>query len=309
MTESEFETMNWNNGDRTIPVRRFKPFNHISDREVVKLSLGIDATGNPVDVPRELISPKQLFEARLGRIGTKADQIYLRAQSIATNILVIPDPDPESYAIKLAPRVPLLFDLDLKTGDRDYDLSCTKDSFEATEGFLVPSELARELSVNHYAFPEKRAEILEFLAEGDSELNNAYGADVQSIKDSVANDENCMFEKSWIGKNGIEFCAPKLDYKVMRWLRINSISRENDEFSYFCRSMLSSGNMLVGVPTPSGLPVIVQLARVDGVYMELTIPKRGLPLDTLITQASDPIPPKEKNTFEGELRALYYKYL
>ncbi|MBI5392740.1 hypothetical protein HZA96_02620 [Candidatus Woesearchaeota archaeon] len=63
---------------KPIPVRRFKPFEGQNRLRMQELLTGKNPkTGKQTDVPRELITPAQLFEQRL--TGESGDKAYLRA--------------------------------------------------------------------------------------------------------------------------------------------------------------------------------------------------------------------------------------
>src|SRR3989338_4070617 len=97
MEQHQFQTVNF-----VIPVRRFKPFEGANHKRIPELLTGKDTNGIQVDVPRELISPKTLMEARLGITGTEADRTYLRNNYVDTNVAVLPDPNGD--AVKLIPK-------------------------------------------------------------------------------------------------------------------------------------------------------------------------------------------------------------
>ena len=171
MAQNQFQTVNF-----VIPVRRFKPFEGANHNRMPELLTGKDASGMQVDVPRELISPKMLMEARLGRTGTQADQAYLRSVYVDTNVAVLPDP--KSDAVKLVPKHSLTYGLNPKSELKDYNLPITKDQFEAAEGFVLQPEAANALRKDPYAVSNRRTAVWEFLAEGDTPLRTAYQEDV-----------------------------------------------------------------------------------------------------------------------------------
>ncbi|MFA4887075.1 MAG: hypothetical protein WC595_02600 [Candidatus Nanoarchaeia archaeon] len=186
MAQNQFQTVNF-----VIPVRRFKPFEGANHKRMPELLTGKDANGMQVDIPREIISPKQLMEARLGRIGTESDQTYLRTNYVNTNVAVLPDPNGD--AVKLVPRHSLIYGLNPTSELEDYNLPITKDQFEAAEGFVLQPELANTLRKDPYAVSNRRTAVWEFLAEGDTSLRKAYEEDVTKTLEMPFEKVMCVY--------------------------------------------------------------------------------------------------------------------
>ena len=172
MTQGQFETVQF-----VSPVRRFMPFEGANHKRMRDLLTGKDSkTGAQVDVPRQLITPKTLMEARLGKIGAEGDKAYLRSVYVDTRFAVLPDP--ESDAVKIVPNDALVYTLNAESELVNYNLPISKDHYEAQEGFEFNVGDANTLRGNVYAVPNVREAFWEFAAEGDISLKTDYQNDI-----------------------------------------------------------------------------------------------------------------------------------
>ncbi len=161
-----------------IHVRRFQPFYGANYKMMQGLLTGKDKDGNPVDVTRSPISPKRLMELRLGYVGSEADKIEFRNNYVDTSLAVLPDPN--SDEVIFSNRPPLIYQLNEDTrlvgGNLEFDGDVYAEAKKS--GFTINASDANTLRNNTYALPKLRREAWEFFAEGDTEITEAYAADV-----------------------------------------------------------------------------------------------------------------------------------
>ena len=160
-------------------VRRFQPFEGSNAKLMNRLLTGRDLeSGIRVDVTRLPISPKQLMEARLGRIESDSDTAYLRSRYVNTSTAVISDPD--SDAVVISPDNFLIYKLTPETRLVNSNLPITPTQYAQSQGFRLTADQVRTLRDNAYNLPKLRRQFWEeCAAEGDTKLAVDYIGDVE----------------------------------------------------------------------------------------------------------------------------------
>ncbi|MBS3137505.1 hypothetical protein J4232_03665 [Candidatus Woesearchaeota archaeon] len=159
-----------------ISVRRFKPFEGQNKLRMQELLTGINPeTGEQTDVPRELITPAQLFKQRL--YGESGDKAYLRANYVDTRICIVPNPDADE--IKFTHGHPVMDALNKKTELVKGAIPVSNEQYHAiTDGLVLSASEVAAFRNNVCASPQRREEIWEFFAGGDTNLTQKYKTDV-----------------------------------------------------------------------------------------------------------------------------------
>ncbi len=160
-------------------LRVLQPFEGSNHRVMKRLLTGKDEKGVKVDFTRLPLSPKQLVQARLGRLegANEADQQYLRGVYVDTSTAVLPNPSGDD--VKFDPEHPLVYCLAPETKLNPYNLDITQEQYDSSTGFRLTAEQANELRNKPYALPKVRRDFLEAQLEGDTKLTDDYIADVE----------------------------------------------------------------------------------------------------------------------------------
>ena len=234
-------------------LKKFQVFDNRYSNSKIKLLqrilTGKDKNGQQVDVPRELISPAQLFEQRLR--GKDDDKAYLRSYAFDTSLCVVPNPDIDE--IKLVHRSPLLLDETLSDETLSIQggtMPVSREQYHAATGLVLTSNEVTEFRNNHFGLPKKREEIFEFAVEGDNILATEY-------KKDVCTSLSLGFNKVM----GIFLSAYLPTIKSLRFLNIGPVYNHG-EYSRSCadaRELPFSPGHMIGVAPDA--PVEIGLHR------------------------------------------------
>ena len=202
MTESQFATR-----DLEITINKnlriFAPFYSVNfNYKVMQRLLTGEENKQKVDFPRLPITISKLEQVRLGRLGEEGDRKELRKTTyVHTATLILPDPN--SDAVMTVPEHPLIYLLSgyIQLENRQ-KLPITEDMYEASrelEGsFEFTAEQANGLRNNLYSQPKIRRQAWESWNKGDTELTDAYVADVEKSR-GYKFDESAM--GIWLSNN------------------------------------------------------------------------------------------------------------
>lgn len=167
---SEYETVT-----QTAEVRKYKPFEGQNIVQMQRLITGIDQeTGEPVDVPRILLTAYKLLNLRVE--GMPGDREYLRSRYVHVDVSLTLEPQGDE--IKFTIDDPQIKTLTADTKLEEGVLPTTQEHYESQDGFILTGSEVQEFRNNPYALPKKRREFWEFLAEGDTALAKKYEKDV-----------------------------------------------------------------------------------------------------------------------------------
>ncbi len=156
----------------TVP--RWRAFRGRIDNSMARMLTGLDESGNFIDIPRLLLTPRQLmleqFEARFTN-----DREYFRSHSIDTALAVIPSPDRSGEACLAHYSIPMvrqlihsvsngrfLLDGGVPIGPDEYH------SLPRSEVFTIKKEQMATLKKDRHALVAVRQAIWEYITEGDS---------------------------------------------------------------------------------------------------------------------------------------------
>jgi len=177
MTQPQFKTRQL---QVVTDLRVFAPFYGANPKVMQRLLTG-EQDGQKVDFPRLPITVSQAEQVRLGRLGEDGDRKELRNTYVDTATLVLPNP--ESDAVMTVPEHPLVYLLSGNTQLEGRNLPITKDMYEASRelecSFEFTPEQANALRNKPYSEPKLRRAAWESWNGGDTELTDAYVADIE----------------------------------------------------------------------------------------------------------------------------------
>lgn len=270
-------------------LRRFQEFYGRNTNLMPRLLTGRDENGNQIDAPRTFITPNQLAQVRLGKLGTPEDRSEYRAKYVDTAVAVIPNPSgPE---VKYVLNHPLIATLTKNTPSVQGALPVSQEDYDNHYGFTLTGEQADAFIEDSYANPTLRRELFQFVFEDDGDLTREYEQDVTA---NIGHPFNAAM--------GV--CLS--DNKGLRLLGVGSVDDDDRSDAYGNYDLDYDYGRLVGVVAPEALAsealALLQMheapQKVDG-----NMP----PLDTLVASLGRVIAPANEAEVRRILSAFYQK--
>lgn len=127
-----------------------------------------------MDVPRRLISPKEVMQVRLSKLEDEKRE--MQDSYIYTNLAMIPHE--KIWDIKCIPDHPFIKTINQKMQLEKSAILVSEDQYLQYDGFVFTNTEVRELRRDPQALENRRREFWEFMAEGDLTLLHAYEQEV-----------------------------------------------------------------------------------------------------------------------------------
>ena len=268
MSKSGFATV-----VQRVAVRKYQPFEGANTAQMQRLLTGKDQqTGEQVDVPRELISPKQLMKVRLE--GSDADKEYLRGVYVDVNLAVIPNPS--GGEVKYVHAHPAIQELNANSRLQRGALPVVQSQYDDHEGFVLTGDEVQAFRSNNYTLPDRRRAFWEFAAEGDLDLAKAYEEDICASTGYDFNQAMGM----WLSST-----------KGLRLLCVGSVDGYYRSYAY--------GNYILGdyIGLLVGVAPEARVAR-EGEIIQPT-------LDEVLALGNEHVSPVGREAFRKAAEALY----